>query len=141
MADAVLIQVADALVLHLNGQTLSQSFTSTRVFLPHFEREKLTGLEVSVFPRSDAATPASRSKSEHTYTLDVVVRKPVDPDAAADLASMAQLTEEIAGAIENESQAGAAWTGLENDPLFVVEVLAERREYLTILTVTYLMTR
>lgn len=141
MADAVLVQIADALVTHLNAASLSQTFTATRKFLPHFEREKLTGLEVTVFPRSDAATPATRSKSEHTYLVDVVIRQPVDPDSESDLKAATQLTEEMADRIANNDMAGAGWTLIENDPMYSVEILGESREFLAVQTVTYLKTR
>ena len=141
MADARLVQVADAVASHLHGLTLSQSFTASRTFIPHFEREKLTALEVSVFPRSDEATVATRTTSEHILTLDIVIRKPVDPDSVADLSGMAQLSEELADGLANTTQAGAAWTGPASDQLFALEILADRREYLTVLTITYLLTR
>lgn len=134
---SVIGDIADGLVSSLNGLTLTQAFTATRVALPRFALEDLSGLDVTVWAAAEEISLESRSSNQHDYTIIVGIRKPIDPDSVTDLDSMLDLVEEMKDGLDFTSQSGASWVRTDHSPLFDPDVLQERREFLTSLEVNY----
>lgn len=134
---SVIGDIADGLVSTLNGLSLSQTFTATRVALPRFALEDLAGLDVTVWAAAEEISLESRSRNQHDYTVIIGIRKPVDPDSTSDLDGMLDLVEEIKDGIGFSGESGATWIRTDHSPLFDPDVLQERREFLTSLEVNY----
>lgn len=137
MPDSVLTDIADDLVTHLGTLSLSQTFTASRVFLPDFEREQLTGYEVTVYPASESRGVITRAAIEHVYELNVVVRAPVNPASNPDISAALYFVEQLVTGIKGQAASGASWLTSENDPVFDLESLQQRHEFLSVITIQY----
>lgn len=134
---SVIGDIADGLVSTLNGLSLSQSFTATRVALPRFALEDLAGLDVTVWAADEEISLESRSRNQHDYTIMIGIRKPVDPDSTSDLDGMLDLVEEMKDGLDFTGHSGATWIRTDHSPLFDPDVLQERREFLASLEVNF----
>lgn len=137
MPDSVLTDIADDLVAYLKTLSLSQTFTSSRTFLPNFERENLTGYVVTVYPAAESREVLTRGQVEHVYTLNAVVRAPVNPTIEPDISAALYFVEQLVTNIKGQAASGAGWISTENDPVFDLEMLQERHEFLSVLTLNY----
>ena len=138
MSTSSLTALADGVVTRLSSQSLSKSFSVSRNYLPDFEREELSGVEISVFPNGMQASTGSRSKEQFIYTLNIVVRIPITPSASPDISSELYFTQEVRDALRLISIGTAGYQGIQNDPAYDLEALAERNEFVAVLTSTYL---
>ena len=138
MPDATITTLCDAVVTHLSSQSLSMSLTASRTYLPDFEREELTAAQVSVFPQGTQTAIASRDSQQFIYTLNVVVRVPVSPAADPDISTHLYFAEQVTDALALKSLADCSYSSIQNEQAFDLEALADRNEFLSIITVTYL---
>jgi len=138
---ATIISICSAVVTHLNDSatqaTYGETFTAARVFSPHFDRETLAGLSVDVFPAADESEAFSRSGELHTFRVGVVIRKPIDPDSTSAGDSAIELVDQIKDSLKFVNMSGAGYISLTNDPTFSLEFLESRREFLSVIFVTY----
>ena len=138
MSTSSLTALADGVVTRLSSQSLSKSFSVSRNYLPDFDREELSGVEISVFPNGMQASTVSRSKEQFIYTLNIVVRIPITPSASPDISSELYFVQEVRDALRLISIGTAGYQGIQNDPAYDLEALAERNEFVAVLTSTYL---
>ena len=141
MPDSSLVKLADACLSHLSSQSLSMSYTTKKLFLPDFEREDLSGVEVSIFPQGQQSSISARDSEQYIYTLNVVIRMPITPSATPDLDAALYFTEQLKDSLRLTSLAGCSYQGIQNDPAYDLEALAERNEIISIITATYLEIR
>jgi len=138
---ASIVTIASAVVDHLNSATsqasFRETFTASRVFSPQFEREKLSGLAVDVFTAGDDQEALARSGDLHTFRVGVVVRKPANPDSTTDGDDLLELLDQIKDSLKLTNQAGAGYAGMTNDPLYSLDHLEQRREFLSVVFLTY----
>ena len=87
MPNARETDIGNAIVTHLNAQSLSKSFSCKLDYLPDFEREDLQTAELSVFPAGKAITFANRKDNQYIYTFNLVIRCPVAPAKEPDISS------------------------------------------------------
>lgn len=133
-----IVDITTGLVSTLNGLSLSQSFTATRIAaFPSVNLEDLSSLEVMVWPTSESTELESRSSNQYDYMVNIGIRKRVDPDSVSDINGMLQLLEEIKDGIQFATQNGATWIRTDNSPLFDPDTLLERREFLSSIEVNY----
>lgn len=88
--------MADAVVEVLNGETFSQSFVSTRTYLPVSTQQDLQSLRVTVVPLGPTIEGDSRSTSRVELPVQIGVQKRLDGDANTDIDPLVLLAEEIA---------------------------------------------
>lgn len=138
---ATIIDICDAVVDHLNGvsiqATFGETFTAARVFSPQFERETLAGLAVAVFPAADSSEALSRSGELHTFRVGLVIRKPINPDSTSEGDSAIELVDQVKDSLKFVRMSGAGYSSLTNDPTFSLEFLESRREFLSVIFITY----
>lgn len=111
--------LASAVVTYLDGLTLSQPFTPTKKLIPVYERDQLSGLDVSVH-----AGPVIRQRMtrggvwQKTYTVGVVIRYAADSNAA-DLETksgeLQLLAEEMMEALGSATMQGLPAVEIEQD--------------------------
>jgi len=111
--------LASAVVTYLDGLTLSQSFTPTKQLVPVFERDQLSGLEVTVH-----AGPVQRQRMtrggvwQKTYAVGVVIRYAADSNPAGletKAGELQLLAEEIMEALGSATMAGLPAVEIEQD--------------------------
>lgn len=136
---ATIIAIADAVVEELNGAPFSQPLVAVRHYQPVFELAGMTGLKVSVVPRSVASQALDRNRDRLECTIDVAVQQKLEP-TAEHLDPLMALVEEIADHFRRRPLAGfpqARCTATANDPVYAPEHLEEFRQFTSVLTLTF----
>ena len=142
---ATIVSICSAVVAYLNSaavqSTFNETFTAARVFSPAFERETLDGLAVSVFPAADSSESLTRSGELHTLRVGVVIRKPIDPDSTTAGDAALELVDQIKDSLKFKTMSDAGYQSFTNDPTFSLEILEQRREFLSVIFVSYMKGR
>ncbi len=141
---STIVEVADAMVASLNGASFSQPFTAVRSYLPAVELAELKDLHVTVIPKSEAITVATRESDYFEPVIDVGIQKKVDPNDAAQMDAMCDLVQEIIDHLRHrrlEAMPDAAWLSIEHEPVFAPEHLDQERVFTSVLSVTYRLRR
>jgi len=141
---AILIDIADAVVVALNAASFSQEFTAKRHYRPRFDLSEMQALHVSVVPKAVTSEIQSRSQASGDYQVDVGVQKRIAEEA--DLDPLMTLVEEVADhfrfarlALPGGEQ--AVWVRTESDPVYAPEHLDELRQLTSVLTLTFRVVR
>lgn len=141
---STVVQVADAVVVSLNGATFSQPVAAERKYLPAVDLAELAALHVTVVPRAVAITTATRDSSYFDCTIDVGIQQKVNPDQIAELDALVNLAEEIVDHLRMralDSLPGAAWLSITHEPVFAPEHLDQERALTSVVSVTYRVRR
>ncbi len=144
MAQAVLIQVADAVKADLEAGTFSQQFTVRRAYRPTFDLAELDALRVTVVPKSVDVINASRRADYFDCVVDVGIQKRVTPDDTQSVDVMADFVAEIVNFLRHRTLAqmpDAMWLRIRNEPAWVPEHLDEHRTFTSVVEVTYRVAR
>jgi hypothetical protein len=151
MSQALLIEVADALVAELNaeaakpaGGVLGVQFVAGRHYRPQFDLADLKALRVSVVPKGITIASLGRASNQHDVAVDVAVQKKVDPADTAELDGLMLLVESLADFFRLRRLStlpAAAWIKTENAPVYAPEHLEQHRVFTSVLTLTYRVVR
>jgi len=139
-----LIQIADAVVAALNAATFAMPFTAERHYQPVFDLAEMKDLHVSVVPRGKEVTQAARAMGTFDYKVDVAVQKKFVKGDAAELDPLVALAEEIAESFRAKRLPGmpdAAWVKTEHAPVYALEHMQELRQFTSVMTLTFRVTR
>jgi hypothetical protein len=138
---ALRVQLADAIVAELNASGLTPAFTAVRRRVPIDDVKALRTVQVSVIPATYEETPASRTADEREFVLGVAVQQHLDvPEADAD--GLDELVERILALFNRRrlSLTGgdvAVWTSAGNDPMYILQHLAEKHVYTSVIRLTW----
>lgn len=139
---AVIAEIADALVVALNGHTFGQPFIARRCYVPVFDLKEMKDLHVTVVPRGIEMATAGRSLLQNDVQIDVAVQRKLQTSEATEIDLLMGLVQEIADYIQKASRIGnAAWVRTENKPIYSPEHLEQLRQFTSVLTVTYRILR
>lgn len=139
-----IITIADAVVASLNEASFNPEFTAQRLYQPIFELSDMQTLHVSVVPRSETISGASRSEEYFDHAIDIGVQKKLDTTGLDEIDALMDLVEQIVDHLRHRRLAEeptATWMSIKRDPVFVVEHLDQLRQFTGVLTVTYRMRR
>jgi hypothetical protein len=145
--DALLVQVADAVVEVLRAGTFCSSFSVERSYLPRHTPQQLKTTTVTVVPAGWSSELASRSTLRRDCTIQVGLQRKLVDESNAEIDSLVSLAE----AIEQHLRQVAQLPSLPQPPgftarLLTVEALAapldtedldQRRVFTTVLSLTY----
>jgi hypothetical protein len=143
---ATIIAIADALRDLLNGVSFSQQFTATREYAPEYKLEDLATLRVAVVPKAIESNLEARDRARGPWQFDVAFHKRVAPGETQllELDALMLLVEEVSDWIWThplDAVPGTAWLKNANDPMYDPEKLQTDSVFLSVLTVTYAVTR
>ncbi|MCE9530355.1 MAG: hypothetical protein K8T89_04370 [Planctomycetes bacterium] len=136
---AVILQIADAVVVELNAAVFGQPFQAVRHYLPRFELSEMNTLKVSVVPKSVISQGLDRNRDRFDYRIDVAVQKKTDLSAAT-LDALVNLTEEIGDFLRTQPLTAfpnARCVGVETTPIYAPEHLDEYRQFTSVLSASY----
>ena len=141
---SVITDLADAVTVSLNAAPggFSEEFTAERLHQPSFDLAELAELHVSVVPKAQTITNATRQHSFFDCAIDIGVQKKVADDAEVD--ALLDLVQEIADHLRLtrlDDYPSAAWLSIEHEPVVASEHLDQNRQLTSILTVTYRVKR
>ena len=141
---SVITDIAEAVKDELNGETFSQEFTAERHYQPLFELPDMKTLHVTVVPKGVEVTPAGRSNNHYDYQVDVAVQKKFGKGDAAELDPLVGLVEEIADFFRLRRLTAyptAVWRRTEHPTVYAPEHMDELRQFTSVLTLTFRVTR
>jgi hypothetical protein len=142
LAEAVVIQITEAVRASLAGATFSQPIAPQRLYLPSFDLADMTMLQVSVVPAASSVAIASRRSQREDHQVHVAVQKKVDPAAVAAVDDLLQLVQEIDDHLRAAGpMADATWIGTALDPLYHPDHLRDKGVLTCVLSVTYRLHR
>ena len=148
------INIADAMVAELNAAppgTFDPAFTAVRRVLPVFDLAEMADLHVSVVPRAVEIAGATRSASQYDVQIDIGVQQKLAPgggggggDLDQQVPPLCELVDQIAAYLTRRvllTMPNAIWVRLANDPIYAPEHLSQLRQFTSVLTLTYRITR
>ena len=127
---AEIVQLADAVAAELNRHVFAMPFEAKRAYRVLHDREELHDLRVNVVPRSRTIEPTDRHNNRIEARVDVGVFRLVDPTDLLAVDQLMTLVDEIADHLDRRQLTdlpGAAWIGVEQDPIYDSDLLNERR--------------
>ena len=158
---SVLITLADAVVAELNAAAppaeppevppdpplsyaLSMPFTAVRYYQPSFDLKEMKTLRVSVVPKGVEVAQEARGKGTFNYKVDIGVQKKLEAETLAEIDPLMQLVEEIAELFRGKrlsSFPAAIWVKTEHAPVFAPDHLQELRQFTSVMTLTFRVSR
>jgi hypothetical protein len=138
---AAIIDIADAVTAELNAAkvgTFAMAFIAARMNLPEFDLSAMDTLHVTVVPKGVKESYASRNSAQAEYSVDVGVMKRFINQADQD--AMLGLVEQIRTFFRMRRLAQyqpAMCVGAENDPVYDPTHLREKRQFTSVLTLTF----
>ena len=141
---ATITDIADAVVAELNSHTFSQPFTAQRFYRPVFDLGEMQTLHVSVVPKGVTIERADRSRNQYDFAIDVAVQQKFQTGDNAELDALMALVEEIADFFRLRrltAYQDAVWVRTDNVPVYAPEHLEELRQFTSVLTLTFRVTR
>lgn len=132
--------VAEAVVVELNGHAFSQPFISERHYLPVFELPEMKTLHVTVVPKGMTVTQIARNQAAYDIAIDVAIQKKFDAGDAAELDPLVALAEEIADFFRFKTLPGplrAGWIKTEHPAIYAPEHMDQLRQFTSVMTLTF----
>jgi hypothetical protein len=149
--DAVIAQLADAVVVELNapGSPLVPAegdplATAARAYAPVFDLGEMADLHVTVVPKAATAERLDRTSRQFDYSVDVAVQKKLSDGGDAEIDGLMLLVEQIADHFNGRRPAtfaGAVCLRVENEPVYSPDHLRELRQFTSVLTLVFRMVR
>jgi hypothetical protein len=136
----IAIDIADAIVAELGGNTFSEPLVATRRVLPEFELAELKALTVTVVPKSVAIANITRQSSSYEVAIDIGIQQKISADTDAEVARLSGVVTEIVTFMNRRKLTGfpaAVFVSMANEPVYAPEHLSEKRLFTSLITVTY----
>lgn len=136
-----LVDIADGIVIDLNGHSFSQAFTAAKTWNPQENLENLNSLVVRVVPVDASENAITRGTIDGVYTPQIVVIKKVANDEECD--QMAELMQEISDFLlfakrrKLASVSGATLTRIAMNPIYSVDILRQMQLWFGVIAVSY----
>jgi hypothetical protein len=137
------VQLLDAVVTELNAGGFSQAFTAARHYLPKFDLKDTAALVVAVAPRSFSTEIVARERDEETLGVDIGVLKRLSSEAASEIDPLVNLVQELKDRFRAKSitSPAAVCTEIVIDPLYDLEVLDQKRQFGSVLQLSWTLIR
>lgn len=144
---ALITDIADAVVVALNGHEFSQDFTAERLYLPVFELKDMGVLHVTVGMRSIDTTAAARGRvTEKAIKIDVAVQKKLrEIEKNYETDDLMDLVEEIIDFLNSIAVFGIAhchliewrrFNELDVPPVYLPEHMRTLRQFTSVITLS-----
>jgi len=140
----LMTDVAEAVVVELNGHAFSQPFTAELHYLPVFELPEMKTLHVTVVPKGMTVTQIARNQAAYDIAIDVAIQKKFDAGDAAELDPLVALAEEIADFFRFKTLPGllrAGWIKTEHPAIYAPEHMDQLRQFTSVMTLTFRVMR
>lgn len=150
MADETLAQVAQAVAAEINRRIVVFGETCAAVvqWVPDYEVADADPSQavVLVVPKARKASLVDRARNEYEYTIDVGVLKRIGDveDVPGGVAPMLDLCDALHAYLIRRTLTdapGAKWRSIGNDPIYDPATLNTKKTFLSIITLTYTVTR
>jgi hypothetical protein len=114
-----------------------------------FDLAEMADLHVSVVPRAIDIAGATRSASQYDVQIDIGVQQkltsaPGGGELDQQVPVLCELVDQIAAYLTRrvlQAMPTVVWVRLANDPIYAPEHLSQLRQFTSVLTLTYRITR
>ena len=137
----IAIDVADAVAAELAG-LLPPEVTVTRRVLPEFELAQLKTLTVAVVPKSVTITNITRQLSGYEVAVDIGIQQKIGKDTDGEVLVLSDIVSDIVTFLHRRpltTLPAAQFKTIANEPVYAPEILSEKRLFLSVVTVTYMV--
>ena len=140
---AISVQIADAVVDHVNDGTYSWNFNARRLSFPAASIQDADGLLVTVFMGPRVSEQFTRGAYQRTHTTYLVFQRKLPADSTestTETDSLAELVERVEEGLEGEEMAGYVMTGFTEDVErvpFNVEILRDTGTFVAVVAMEY----
>jgi hypothetical protein len=142
---SAIIDIAEAVVAEINdADVLPSGISAQRHYVPTFELKDMDTLHVSVVPRAVAIQPMGRAYCQHDVQIDIGIQQRFQDDQQITIDALMQQVEQISDLLRAKRLAqlpGAVWLRSQNDPIYAPEHMDQLRQFTSVLTLTYRVTR
>ena len=147
---SAIIDIAEAVVAEINDAgVLPSDVSAKRHYVPTFELKDMDTLHVSVVPRAVAIQPMGRSYCQHDVQIDIGIQQRFPPGSGPDdqqitVDALMQQVEQISELLRGKRLSPlpeAVWLRTQNDPVYAPEHMDQLRQFTSVLTLTYRVTR
>lgn len=138
-----IIELADAVVEHLNAATFSRPVSAVRKYVPAAELTEMAELHVTVVAKGLSIAALDRTRDAYDYEIDVAVQQKTD-GSSAQLDALMGLVEEMADSFRTSQLAtypAARSSEVKNTPIYSAEHLEQMRQFTSVLSVTFRIAR
>lgn len=130
--------IADAVVGHLNGLTLSQAFTAARAAIPVWMLEAVRTLTVDVLIGRYEQTLQNRGGLfDRRYTVDIVVQDALDVADTTDLDAAILLCEEIQDSLTGQTMSNARLMTVDREQTYDTELAEAAGQFVAVISATF----
>lgn len=134
---AYVADIADAVVLALNGRAFTQAFTAVRMYAPVFSLKDMQTLHVTVVPRGITFSRPARGIAGLELQVDIAVQKKLTVADNTEIDELMLLCQEI---IDEMMIVGtfddAQLVQTENVPIYAPDHILELRQFTSVITLT-----
>ena len=134
------IDIADAIVTELDGNTFSEPLVVTRRVLPKYELAELKALTVTVVPKSVDIANITRQSSSFEVAVDVGIQQKIGKDTDTEVARLSGIVSEMVAFLNRRKLSdmdNVVFVSISNEPVYAPEHLSEKRLFTSILTLHY----
>lgn len=138
---AEIVIIAEAVKDVVTGATLSQPVTVERVYLPEPKLQELSGILVTVVPKTKVCDAASRGGvRQRDYQIDIGIRQRLAERTNAEIDAKMLVVDEIESLFASKQLSGyptATCIKVENVPIISDEHLNQLNQFTSLLTLTF----
>lgn len=138
-----IVELADAVVAHLNVAIFSVPVSAERKYVPVVELPNMNTLHVTVVPKGLAIGPLDRTRDAYDYELDVAVQQKTD-GSPTHVDSLMTLVQEIADSFRTpqlSTYPNARCVELKNVPVYSPEHLEQFNQFTSVLSLKFRVPR
>ncbi len=136
------VALADAVTEHLNGEDYLDSFFAKRVYTPEYDADE-TGVQIRVVPRDMTGELNQRGeRMRREYPVQIGIMKKYQNQSECDslMETAERIMEDVKGlTIENDDVPRARVAAVEWSPNYAPELMRERRLFVSVVEITFLM--
>ena len=149
MADAELVQIAEAVATEIGAATFSMTPTVLRNYNPKYVPKDTSELQLTIAAGTIAVTTASRGQCQYEYTVDVGMHKKIEPDAedateTDQVDALLYFQQEVADYFRLRrltEYEDAIWSGTAVPVPFSRDAIEEERVFFSVITFTFKVIR
>ena len=141
---SVAASIAAAVLAELAGQTFSLPVVCQRKYAPNWDLKDIDGIQVTVVPKGNEITTATRNELSNQISVDVGIQRKVNASTPAEIDPLMDLVQELADFLTRRplaAYANASWLRIANTPIYAPDHLTDKRLFTSVLTVTYVVHR
>ncbi len=131
------LTLAESIKAGITAHNWNRSFACEVRTIPILELESITGLTVSVIPRSVKTTLTARNLENLECVIDIGVQQHAGSTDAATLTNIGSFVDDLRDYLIAKNMGDFHFVKIENDPIYIMHHLINASVFTSILSLTY----